>query len=82
VTDHLTPLSPTLSGGDEGPKLLNFLIFQEKSSRVLVPHTYNPSYSEGRDQENHGSKPAQANSSQDPIWKKPSQKRAVEWLKV
>jgi hypothetical protein len=36
-----------------------------------------PSYSEGRDQEDHGSKPAQANSLPDPISKKnPSQKRA------
>jgi hypothetical protein len=30
---------------------------------VLVAHTCNPSYSEGRDQEDRGSKPAQANSS-------------------
>jgi hypothetical protein len=28
-----------------------------------VAHTYNPSYSGGRDQEDHGSKPARANSS-------------------
>jgi hypothetical protein len=39
-----------------------------------VAHTYNPRYLGGRDQEAHGSKPAQANSSQDPILKKPSQK--------
>jgi hypothetical protein len=32
--------------------------------------TCNPSYSVGRDQEDHGSKPAQANSLQDPILKK------------
>jgi hypothetical protein len=46
-------------------------------SRVLVAHTRYPSYSEGRDQEDHGSKPAQANSSGnpiDPISKNPSQK--------
>jgi hypothetical protein len=30
--------------------------------QVLVAHTYNPSYSGGRDQENLGSKPAWANS--------------------
>jgi hypothetical protein len=36
-------------------------------SWVLVAHACNPSYSGGRDQENHGSKPAQGNSSQDPI---------------
>jgi hypothetical protein len=29
-----------------------------------VAHTYNPSYSGGRDQEDHGSKPVRANSSQ------------------
>jgi hypothetical protein len=27
-----------------------------------VAHAYNPSYSEGRDQDDHGSKPTQANS--------------------
>jgi hypothetical protein len=36
----------------------------------------NPSYSGGRDQEDHGLKPAGANSSRDPISKNPSQKRA------
>jgi hypothetical protein len=35
-----------------------------------VAHAYNPSYSGGRDQEDHGSKPAWANSSHDPISKK------------
>jgi hypothetical protein len=34
-----------------------------------VAHSCNPSYSGGRDQEDHGSKPAQANSLQDPISK-------------
>jgi hypothetical protein len=37
---------------------------------VLVAHTYNPSYSGGRDQEDLGMKPAQANSLRDPISKK------------
>jgi hypothetical protein len=50
------------------------------SSWVPVAHTYNPSYSGGRDQEDHSSKPDKANSLQDPISKKkkknPSQKRA------
>jgi hypothetical protein len=36
---------------------------------VLVAHTSNPSYSRGRVQEDCGSKPARANSSQDPILK-------------
>jgi hypothetical protein len=39
-------------------------------------HTYNPSYSGGRNQEDHDSKPAQASSSQDPSSKNSSQKRA------
>jgi hypothetical protein len=42
----------------------------------LVAHTYNPSYSGGRDQEDLCSKAAWANSSQDPILKKPFTKRA------
>jgi hypothetical protein len=37
-------------------------------------HTCNPSYSYGRDQEYRGSKPAQANSSRDPISKKKKKK--------
>jgi hypothetical protein len=43
---------------------------------ALVAHACNPSYSGSRDQEDHSSKPAQANSPRDPILKKPSQKRA------
>jgi hypothetical protein len=39
-----------------------------------VVHTCNPSYSGGRDQENHGSKSTWANSSKDRISKNPSQK--------
>jgi hypothetical protein len=35
-----------------------------------VAHTYNPSNSGGRDQEDRGSKPARANSSQDSILKR------------
>jgi hypothetical protein len=40
-----------------------------------VAHTCNLSYSVGRDQEDWGSKPAQANSSQDPISKKNHHKK-------
>jgi hypothetical protein len=36
---------------------------------VLVAHTCNPSYSGGREQEDHGLKPAGTTSSQDPISK-------------
>jgi hypothetical protein len=46
------------------------------SSQALVAHTCNRSYSRGRNQEDCSSKPAQANSSQDPISKIPTQKRA------
>jgi hypothetical protein len=55
-----------------------------KTGWALLAHTCNPSYPGGRDQEDHGSKPAQANSSQEPISKKTlSQKIGlVEWLKV
>jgi hypothetical protein len=50
---------------------------------VPVAHACNPTYSGGRDQEDHGLKPAQANSLQDPILKKPFTKTGlVEWLKV
>jgi hypothetical protein len=48
-----------------------------------VPHTCNPSYSGGRDQEDHGLKPALTNSPQDPISNKPITKEGlVEGLKV
>jgi hypothetical protein len=55
-----------------------------KVCQVPVAHACNPSYSGGSDQEDHGLKPAWANSSVRPYLekKKPSQKRAVGWLKV
>jgi hypothetical protein len=37
---------------------------------VRVTHACNPSYSGGRDQDDHGSKPGQANSLGSPISKK------------
>jgi hypothetical protein len=40
-----------------------------------VADAYNPSYSGGRDWEDHSSKPAQANSSRKPISKKSSHKK-------
>jgi hypothetical protein len=46
-------------------------------------HTYNPSYSGGRDQEDHGLKPAPGNSSTRPyLEKNHHKKRLVEWFKV
>jgi hypothetical protein len=51
--------------------------------REPVAHAWNPSYSGGRDQEDCGSNPARANSSQHPMLKKPFTKIGlVEWLKV
>jgi hypothetical protein len=48
-----------------------------------VAHACNPSYSGGKDQEDCGWKPVQANSSGDPILKNPSQKDGlVVWLEV
>jgi hypothetical protein len=44
-------------------------------SQALVAHTFNPSYSGGRDQEDLGSRPVQANSSRDPISNKPITKK-------
>jgi hypothetical protein len=40
-----------------------------------VARACNPSYSRDRDQEDHGSRPAQANSSSDPILEKPNTKK-------
>jgi hypothetical protein len=48
---------------------------------VLVAHSCNPSYSGGRHQEDPGLKPACANSSQDPILKKPiTHTKKGRWL--
>jgi hypothetical protein len=48
-----------------------------------VAHFCNPSYSRGRDQEDHGLKSAQVNSSLRPYLEKPFTKIGlVEWLKV
>jgi hypothetical protein len=47
----------------------------------MVAHTYNPSHSRGRDQEDGNLKPAWANSSTDPISKK-TQKGMVQWFNV
>jgi hypothetical protein len=54
-----------------------------KMTNRLVAHACNPSNSGGSVQEDHGSKPAWANSSMRPFLKKPFTKIAlVEWLKV
>jgi hypothetical protein len=48
----------------------NLSFLRVNISQVLVAHACNPSYSGGRDQEDHVLKPAWANSSWDPIFKK------------
>jgi hypothetical protein len=47
---------------------------KKKMSWEPVAHSCNPSYLGGKDQEDHSSKPAQANSLRDPMLKNPSQK--------
>jgi hypothetical protein len=56
----------------------------QAQSQALVAHACNPCYIGGRDQEDCGSKPSWANSSQDPISKKKKITKIglVEWLKV
>jgi hypothetical protein len=55
----------------------------ELGSCTLVAHACNPRYPGGKDQEDRSSKPAQANSSQDPILKNTLHKTGlVQWLKV
>jgi hypothetical protein len=44
-------------------------------SLAPVAHTCNPSYPGGKDHEDHGSKPARANSSRHPILKIPNTKK-------
>jgi hypothetical protein len=54
-----------------------------KCGQEPVAHTGNPTYSGGRDQEDHGLKPAQANSCARPYLEKTYHKKGlVEWLKV
>jgi hypothetical protein len=50
--------------------------------QVLVAHICNPSYSGGRDQVDHGLKPAQANSSKKSYLKNTITKKGLaDWLK-
>jgi hypothetical protein len=50
--------------------------YLKNGSWALIAHACNPSYSGGRDQEEHGSKQAWENSSKDPISKNTSQNGA------
>jgi hypothetical protein len=53
-----------------GITIPNFKPYYRVIAMAPVAHTCSPSYSRGRNQEDHGSKPAQANSLQNPISKK------------
>jgi hypothetical protein len=64
-----------ISGPEKSGKL--------KNSQAPVAHTCNPSYSGGRNQEDHGLMAAWANSLPDPILKKTHHKIwLVSWLKL
>jgi hypothetical protein len=54
-----------------------YLTLNYTISLALVSHTFNLKYSGDRDQEDHSSKPALANSSQTPVSKIITQKRAA-----
>jgi hypothetical protein len=56
-------------------RMLNNECRKKQLRWVPVAHACNPSYSGGRDQEDHVLKPAWANNSQDPISKKPITKK-------
>jgi hypothetical protein len=59
-------------------KILASALRNKKRSQcqASVAHACNPRYSGSRDQEDHGSKPALANSLREPISKNPLQKRS------
>jgi hypothetical protein len=87
VRDYFFPIFPSFL------RLVTYLdVFKKQKFKtqkvrpVLVAHTCNPSYSKGRDQEDHGSQPAWANSSRDTILKKKKKtyhkKGLVERLKM
>jgi hypothetical protein len=54
---------------------VTFINSKELANQALVAHACNPSYSGGKDQEDHGLRPAQANISRDPISKNPITKQ-------
>jgi hypothetical protein len=60
--------------------MYNYYVSTKSKIKILnkqgtMAHTCDPSYSGSRDQEYYGSKPARANSSRDPISKKPFTKK-------
>jgi hypothetical protein len=80
VAEHLPSKCEALSSNSSPAKKKKWRKYAtgliRNQSWVPMAHTYNPSYSGGRDQEDCGLKPAWANSPWDPISKKPSQNRA------
>jgi hypothetical protein len=60
-----------------GRKGLKKADIRTKSSWILVAHFCNPNYSIGSNKEDCGLKPAQANSSRDPISKKKKKKKTI-----
>jgi hypothetical protein len=48
---------------------ISVVFIEITQDQALVAHACNPSYSGGRDEEDHGLRPARANSLQDPIQK-------------
>jgi hypothetical protein len=70
----------TCNPSNQGSKFETQLGLHSKTlsekSWAQVAHAYNPTYSGDSNQEDHSLKPAQANSSQDPILKNPSPNRA------
>jgi hypothetical protein len=61
--------------------MLHFIPLKKKNLLGAGGHACNPSYSGGRDQEDHGSKPARGNSSETLSQKARHKKWLVEWLK-
>jgi hypothetical protein len=65
-------------------KVSTTFLIKGEGCQAPVAHAYNPSYLGGRDQEDPGSKPGWANSSQNPLLKKKNhhKKGLVEWFKL
>jgi hypothetical protein len=76
VSCHNTEQSTVQSRGEVPSQLLTFIYCVKcEEGWVLMARAYSPSYSGSRHQEDRGSKPAWANSSRDPILKKPNTKK-------
>jgi hypothetical protein len=56
-----------------------YQVKRQHVGQAPAAHTYNPRYSGGRDQEDHSSKPAWANGSQDPNLEKKKKHNKKDW---